>query len=273
MLFIFNSITSTLRETTRMSRHLEQMPNLLNFLEGNGAFITREHTPLKSHTADDIITSLTGVYGDQHGMPVANGFGWFNPPGSKYFDGLCELVPVLDRYRQHQDRPELFYGYADWKERSRSLGALDARGLQCWEQSPRQIWSWKMSLVISPRCLLPIPHGWRQRRPKLTATIIKRAADHEGIAIHCAKGSPVCSNTNGGEPDLLPQEPGGYNGFNALYGNIFVAPVISPGTPLVDLDGIVMNDDRGRLGSLDSAEISAVNHWLMWQGCCGTAFR
>ena len=49
------------RDNPNVPSDLEQMPNLLNFLEGNGAFLTREHTPLKSHTADDIITSLTGV--------------------------------------------------------------------------------------------------------------------------------------------------------------------------------------------------------------------
>ena len=76
------------RDNPNVPSDLEQMPNLLNFLEGNGAFITREHTPLKSHTADDIITSLTGVYGDQHGMPVANAFGWFNPRGASISTAL-----------------------------------------------------------------------------------------------------------------------------------------------------------------------------------------
>jgi hypothetical protein len=43
-------------------------------------------------------------------------------------------------------------------------------------------------------------------------------------------------------PDLLSQEPGGYNGFNALYGNLYVAPVISPNGPLKDLDGVVISE-------------------------------
>src|ERR1700726_2999250 len=51
--------------------------------------------------------------------------------------------------------------------------------------------------------------------------------DYEGIAIHCAQGSPLCSNSFA-KPDLLPDEPGGYSGFSALYGNINVQPVISP---------------------------------------------
>ena len=51
--------------------------------------MTNHHTPLKSHTADDIITSETGVYGDKHGQPIANSFGWFTPPGSAFFDGFA----------------------------------------------------------------------------------------------------------------------------------------------------------------------------------------
>ena len=51
----------------------------------NGVLLSNHHTPLISHTADDIITSLTGVYGDRHGQPVANSYNYFNPNAS---DGL-----------------------------------------------------------------------------------------------------------------------------------------------------------------------------------------
>jgi hypothetical protein len=57
-------------------------------------------------------------------------------------------------------------------------------------------------------------------------------ADFLGIAVHCAPGSPLCSAQNGGAPDVLPDEPGGYAGFNALFGNVLVAPAINPGHTL-----------------------------------------
>jgi len=69
-------------------------------------------------------------------------------------------------------------------------------------------------------------------------------ADFEGISIHCAAGNAVCSTANGGEPDLLPDEPGGYIGYNGLFGHKFVAPVISPGGPLQDLDGNLITDSN-----------------------------
>jgi len=62
------------RDVPNVPADLEQMPNLLNFLKNNGTFFANHHTPLISHTADDILTSLTGVYPDQHGQAVANSF-------------------------------------------------------------------------------------------------------------------------------------------------------------------------------------------------------
>src|SRR5260370_31613373 len=57
------------RDNPNVPSDLEQMPNLLNFIEGNGTLLTDHHTPLISHTATDILTALTGVYGDRHGRP------------------------------------------------------------------------------------------------------------------------------------------------------------------------------------------------------------
>lgn len=70
------------RDNPNVPSDLEQMPHLLNFIESNGVLLTNHHTPLISHTANDILTSLTGVYPDQHGVPVANSFRYFNPNGT-----------------------------------------------------------------------------------------------------------------------------------------------------------------------------------------------
>jgi len=70
------------RDNPNVPSDLEQMPTLLNFIEGQGVLLSNHHTPLISHTANDILTSLTGVYPDQHGVPVANSFRYFNPNGT-----------------------------------------------------------------------------------------------------------------------------------------------------------------------------------------------
>jgi len=70
------------RDNPNVPSDLEQMPNLLSFMENNGVLLTNHHTPLISHTANDILTSFTGVYPDQHGVPVPNSFRYFNPNGN-----------------------------------------------------------------------------------------------------------------------------------------------------------------------------------------------
>jgi len=73
------------RDNPNVPSDLEQMPNLLNFIENNGVLLSNHHTPLIAHTANDIVTSLTGVYGDRQGIPVSNSFGFFKPNGSVSF--------------------------------------------------------------------------------------------------------------------------------------------------------------------------------------------
>jgi arylsulfatase A-like enzyme len=77
------------------------------------------------------------------------------------------------------------------------------------------------------------------------ATQQKPSTDYLGIAIHCAKGSPLCESAKNAPfaaSDTLPDEPLGYNGFKGLFGNINVQPVISPSGPVKDLDGNIIAD-------------------------------
>src|SRR5437899_9932945 len=70
------------RDNPNVPSDLELMPNLLNFFEQNGTMLSNSHTPLIAHTADDILTTLTGLYGDRHGMPVSNSYRTYNPNGT-----------------------------------------------------------------------------------------------------------------------------------------------------------------------------------------------
>ena len=75
------------------------------------------------------------------------------------------------------------------------------------------------------------------------------AADLEGIAIHCTKGSPLCTGSAHARPDVLNDEPGGYNNFQVLFGNKYVAPAINAGqTFVLDLDGNHVTDSFGNDG-------------------------
>src|SRR6516165_1692331 len=62
------------RDNPNVPSDLELMPNLLNFFENNGTFPSNDHTPLIAHTADDILTTYSGLYGDRQGMPISNSY-------------------------------------------------------------------------------------------------------------------------------------------------------------------------------------------------------
>src|SRR5215468_8070643 len=69
------------RDNPNVPSDLQLMPNLLNFFKDNGTFLSNNHTPLSAHTADDILTTFTGLYGDRHGMPISNSYQAYNSDG------------------------------------------------------------------------------------------------------------------------------------------------------------------------------------------------
>jgi hypothetical protein len=73
-----------------------------------------------------------------------------------------------------------------------------------------------------------------QTAPFGSAAATVAATDFEGIAVHCAKGSSsICSNATDAKADLLPDEPGGYQGYQALFGAKYVNPAIARGAAAV----------------------------------------
>src|ERR1700674_312917 len=73
------------RDIPNVPSDLEQMPNLLRFLEDNGTILGNHHTPLISHTSVDILTTLAGTYGEKMGIPIGNTILFFNADGSSTF--------------------------------------------------------------------------------------------------------------------------------------------------------------------------------------------
>jgi hypothetical protein len=232
------------RDNPNVPSDLEQMPNLLNFLQGNGTISGNHHTPLISHTAHDIVTGLTGVYGDRSGIPVSNSYGFFKPDGSVAFsnsflywtalggDGKPEMIDELGKIAP-----------APWVAYTRAgcdVGAFSVANIE-FEKTPDDITTFfgaGSPVDVAVRAQLASPSAATRQQPN---------TDYLGIAIHCAVGSPLCNNKFALN-DVLPDEPNGYTGFKGLFGNINVQPVISPNGPLKDLDGNVIADQFGHPG-------------------------
>jgi hypothetical protein len=219
------------RDNANVPSDLEQMPNLLNFLKGNGVLDDNQHTPLISHTANDIITTLTGLYPNHHGMAVANSFRVFNSDGSTQGAGSFSYwTAPLNAFGPTTDTT------------FNMLSAPNTNTPAPWVPFTRDgcnVGAYSTANMSLENIGIDIPTVFGAHSPE--ATEVKSNPDQAftdfvGVSVHCAKGAAPCSGAHG-RPDLLPSEPGGYNGYQALFGDKYVAPQISSTGTVLDLNG------------------------------------
>jgi len=217
------------RDNPNVPSDLEQIPNLLSFLESEGTLFTNHHTPLISHTSVDIVTSLTGVYGDKFGFSIGNSFGLFGQNGVASFpssftywtDVLADGLPeMLDKRGKNAPAP-----WVPFTRAGCDVGAFSIANIE-FENVGSDI-----NNVFGPNS---------PQAMEAASNRNKAIADFEGIIVHCAQNTPLCAQHSAA--DILSDEPGGYSGFTALYGNANVQPQISPNGPVADLDGNVIAD-------------------------------
>ena len=244
------------RDNPNVPSDLEQMPNLLDFMQNNGTVSGNHHTPLISHTATDILTVLTGAYGDRMGVPVSNSYGFFRNDGSVGFSSSFLYWTALSG----DGKPLLINENgktfpAPWVPFTRAgcdVGAFSIANME-FESLPadvRTVFGTGSPEDVSVSAALAL-----SRTPANAPARQAPNTDYLGIAVHCAQGSPLCNNSHA-RADALPDEPNGYAGFKALFGNVNVAPVICPAAPagcdgsgnVKDTDGGVIADAYGRPG-------------------------
>ncbi|HXP65392.1 MAG TPA: hypothetical protein VN815_07955 [Steroidobacteraceae bacterium] len=238
------------RDTPNVPSDLEQISNLRNFLIDNGTVLTDHHTPLISHTSVDILTTLTGVYGEKMGAPIGNSLPFFKPTGTasfpstfEYWTDPLETTPVAIPVMVNQQGKIHPAPWVPFTRAGCDVGAFSVANIE-FENTTSDIVN-----VFGPNS----PEA-AEGASKDPATAAKAKADFLGIAVHCAQNSPICAK---GKPDVLVDEPGGYQGFNALFGNLNVQPSISPKGPVKDIDGNVIADVNGNPGFPNTFDPSA----------------
>jgi hypothetical protein len=252
--------THFLRDNANVPSDLEQMPHLLNFITGNGTLMANDHTALISHTATGILTSLTGVYPDRMGQPVSNSFRYFKTDGTTRtgVSFAYWTAPLFDPAGSTTDlTPEMInengkIAPAPWVPYTRAgcdFGAVSVAN------------------TVLENTAIDIPTVFGAGSPEAAEVVSNPGqafADFVGIGVHCAKDSSLCSEANNGKPDLLPDEPGGYTGFNGLFGAKYTNPVIKPSGPMTDLDGNVIQDATGHIGfpGFDGVEATVTLSWV-----------
>jgi hypothetical protein len=220
------------RDRANVASDLEQMPHLLGFLRSQGTLFTNDHTILISHTAGGILSSLTGLYPDRHGQTVSNSYDYFRQSGLPSFTSSFKywtdpVDPAADPLPNMITDGQLTTP-APWVPYTRGGCDVGAAGLANIELENN-------STAAGGDITRVFGNGspeWNEANTPATRT--KSQADFVGIAIHCAAGGGVCAGSSDAKPDPLPDEPGGYNGFQALYGAKYVNPAINGGDPCVN---------------------------------------
>jgi hypothetical protein len=250
-----------LRDNPNVPSDLEQMPNLLNFIRSNGTLLTNDHTVLISHTANGILTNLTGMYSDRHGQAVSNSFRYFKSDGTtassssfKYWTDLtddtsavpADPTPVMvngdSGAPKNAPAPWVPYTRAgcDWGATALANVVLENTGTGP-NGDMTKVFGNPSPEVADAQAAAAAPAG--------TAARNKAQTDYVGIAIHCGSGGGICTGNAHARPDLLPDEPGGYSGFAGLFGAKYVNPAITGGNAAVnDLNGHPIGDQFGQPG-------------------------
>jgi hypothetical protein len=265
------------RDNPNVPSDLERMPHLLNFLEGNGTVLSNTHTPMIAHTADDSLSIYTGLYGDRHGQPLSNSYKTYNPDGTT--DPAASFAywtsPVADTKSPptagHDTAPSMVYS-----DTSPGSGAPNRTTPAPWVPFTRagcNVGDFSTANMVPESAAVDIPTLFGANSPEeqqyqADPDPFKDAevADYVGEAVHCAQGASVCADaqavkfgqttpTPSAVPDTLSTEPGGYHGFQALFGAKYVAPQLGAGTPNLSRNGYQVTDGSGNLVDLDGNQM------------------
>ncbi len=244
------------RDNPNVPSDLQMLPNLLNFFERNGTFLSNSHTPLIAHTADDLLTTFTGLYGDRAGMPVSNSYQAYNTDGTTDPAGSFAYWtdPIYDTASKpnpgHDTNPSLVYS-ATPPATTSPAPAPDTITPAPWVPFTRAGCDVGDVATVNQELentAVDIPKVFGAGSPEdqqlaSDPDSFKDAetADYVGLAVHCAQGSAFCADAEAVKygqtspshtavADALPSEPGGYTGYQGLFGHKYVAPQLGAGT-------------------------------------------
>ncbi|HEV2361346.1 MAG TPA: hypothetical protein VGS21_06575, partial [Acidimicrobiales bacterium] len=269
------------RDNPNVPSDLEMMPHLLSFIEGNGTMLSNNHTPLIAHTADDILTTYTGLYGDRAGMPISNDYQSWNTDGTTDSAGSFAYWtdPVYDTASHanagHDTNPSMVYSSvppatsptpvtpntetpAPWVPFTRAgcnVGEIATANAEL-----------ENTAVDIPKVFGPNSPEAQQLAADSDPYKDPETADYVGIGVHCAQNNAFCASAKGikygqttpsptASSDLLPNEPGGYTGFQALFGHRYVAPQLGAGTVSLSHNGYEVTNAKGNLVDLNGNEL------------------
>ena len=250
------------RDNPNVPSDLEQMPHLLNFLENNGTVFSNSHTPMIAHTADDSLTIYTGLYGDRHGQPVTNSYNTYNPNGSTdtatsftyWTSPIIDTKPLVAAPNTVDTAPSMTY--SDTVPASGPPNRITPAPWVPFTRAGCSVGDFSTANMVLENAAVDVPTVFGAGSPEAAQTAADpdrfkdvEVAQYVGEAVHCAQGAAICANSSRAVPDSLPTEPGGYDGYQALFGAKYVAPAIGGGAN-VSRNGYQVTDANGNLVDL-----------------------
>jgi hypothetical protein len=257
------------RDNPNVLSDLEQMPALKNFITDNGTLLSNMHTPLIAHTADDSLTGYTGLYGDRHGQPLTNSYETYLPNGtvvSKSSFAYWTSTYGVDQFPNMPYSPNVPAAGspvstppAPWVPFTRAgcnVGDVSTANMVLENTNP------DLANFFGPNS----PEV-QQLNADSDSFKQQETNDYVGLGVHCAQGASFCGDAqavkfgqNAPSPtavtDSLPDEPGGYSGYQALFGSKYLTPQLdaaanSGGNRVVNGNSYPVFDAQGNLTDLN----------------------
>jgi hypothetical protein len=261
------------RDNPNVPSDLELMPNLTNFIENNGVMLSNNHTPLIAHTTVDLLTTATGLYGDRQGVGISNSYQAYNADGTT--DPATAFTywtdPIDDTARTpnagHDTNPNMVFSPVPPATSPTTISPTTVTPAP-WVPYTRAGCNVGEIATANQELENPtfdIPKFFGADSPEAQQVAAdhdsfkdQETADYVGLGVHCAQGAAFCANAEAVKfgqttpshtavPDVLPDEPGGYNGYQALFGAKYIAPELGAGTPNLSAQGLPVTNSAGNL--------------------------
>ncbi len=182
---------------------------------------------------------MTGIYGDKHGQPVSNSYGYFKADGTIGFSS--SFAYWTDPSPEPSGAP-IMIG---------QNGRVAPAPWVTFARAGCDVGQVSVANTILENTTSDITTVFGAISPEATEAASNSAlaqADFVGIGVHCGFNSSLCANNPNARADKLRSELGGYAGYKALFGHKYMAATLSPGAPLTDLNGNPINDGKGHNG-------------------------
>jgi hypothetical protein len=256
------------RDNPNVPSDVEQLPALKNFIESNGTLLSNDHTPLIAHTADDTVTNYSGLYGDRQGLGITNSYDVYNATGGvtnksafAYWTGTYGLddfpnmpySPTVPAAGSPPATPP-----APWVPFTRAgcdFGAVSTANMELENTNPDLA---NVFGATSPEVA--------QYNADTDPFKDQETNDYVGLGVHCAQQDAFCTTAQAvkygqttpsptAAADVLPNEAGTYQGFQALFGSKYLTPQLaqaatSGGTRVVNGHTYPVTDASGHLTDL-----------------------